>query len=62
MLPELKFRPSLSVLVLEPTAADTACVAGTKVPALIERLNYLQEGNNPSSVAGTKVPALIERW
>ena len=39
-----------------------ACVAGTKVPALIERRESGTSPARPSrGVAGTKVPALIER-
>ena len=38
-------------------------VAGTKVPALIERRRVDDHRPRPvDSVAGTKVPALIERW
>ena len=37
------------------------CVAGTKVPALIERGGCTRPKNGAPGVAGTKVPALIER-
>ena len=61
VLPELKFRPSLSVGGHGPASAGRGGVAGTKVPALIERCG--RAGGRPAavSVAGTKVPALIER-
>ena len=62
VLPELKFRPSLSVA--DPRFGQTRRrrVAGTKVPALIER-TAISTPPRPDSprVAGTKVPALIER-
>ena len=37
VLPELKFRPSLSVCTYRTAPTSTCGVAGTKVPALIER-------------------------
>ena len=44
VLPELKFRPSLSVDNAMQLPFYVGCVAGTKVPALIERLNRTRLG------------------
>ena len=62
VLPELKFRPSLSAWGIATVAGDEGGVAGTKVPALIERRSAPSGCPGRSArVAGTKVPALIER-
>ena len=61
VLPELKFRPSLSVRKPRLDWIQSRCVAGTKVPALIERSSSAPRPEHRNGVAGTKVPALIER-